>query len=358
VTAISVFADGSSVRRASVSAGEIAKLWGLAGVRIGDALGDRRGRGEHHFPPPTMETVVAPARPEDAGRLKVALTQLAEQDPLIDVRQDDSLQELSVSLYGEVQKEVIGATLASEYGLEVTFREATPIYVERPVGTGEAVELLHAESNPFHATIGLRVEPAPAGSGNEFVLEIDTRTVPLYLYKTLDSFAEHMAGYVRHALREGLAGWRVTDCTVTLTRCAYSIPDGPPSRRGPRSTAADFRKLTPLVLGRALEQAGTVVCEPLVRAGLELPASSIGAVMPVLAGLGASIDGPTLADAVARIEAVLPAARVHELQQQLPVLTGGEGVLESTFTGYQPLSGDRPTRARVAMQGAAAPART
>jgi hypothetical protein len=32
--------------------------------------------------------------------------------------------------------------------------------------------------------------------------------------------------------------------------------------RGPLSTAADFRKLTPLVLMQALKRAGTVVCEP------------------------------------------------------------------------------------------------
>jgi hypothetical protein len=35
--------------------------------------------------------------------------------------------------------------------------------------------------------------------------------------------------------------------------------------RAPGTTAADFRKLTPLVLMQALEQAGTVVCEPTVR---------------------------------------------------------------------------------------------
>jgi ribosomal protection tetracycline resistance protein len=337
VTALEVFANGGVVRRPSVSAGQIAKVWGLADVRIGDAIGARRGSGEHHFPPPTLETVVVPRQLEDNGHLKVALVQLAEQDPLIDVRQDDSVHELSVSLYGEVQKEVIGATLAGEYGLDVTFREATPICVERPVRIGEADELLRAESNPFHAAIGLRVEPAPPGSGNAFVLDVDARTTPLYVYKTLESFEEHMADYVRDALHDGLTGWRVTDCVVTMTRCAYSIPDGPPSRRGPRSTAADFRKLTPLVLRRALEQAGTVVCEPLVRASLELPASSIGAIMPVLAGLGSAIEGPSVEDDLARIETVLPAARVHELQLQLPVLTGGEGVLESSFAGYQPL---------------------
>jgi ribosomal protection tetracycline resistance protein len=44
------------------------------------------------------------------------------------------------------------------------------------------------------------------------------------------------------------------------------------------------------------------------------------------------------------IETVLPAVRAQDLQRQLPELTGGEGVLDSTFAGYQPVSGDQPTR--------------
>src|SRR5207237_566578 len=151
-------------------------LWGLTEVRIGDAVGEPRAGAERHFAPPTLETVVVPARPEEKGALRVALSQLAEQDPLIDVRQDDRRQELAVSLYGEVQKEVLQATLADDFGLEVAFRETMPICVERPLGTGEAVELLHAESNPYRATIALRVEPAPVDSGIAFRLEIDPRT--------------------------------------------------------------------------------------------------------------------------------------------------------------------------------------
>jgi len=337
VTGIGVFDSGTVERRASVSAGEIAKVSGLGDVRIGDAIGADHAGAEHHFPPPTLQTVVVPRRPEEKGALRVALTQLAEQDPLIDVRQDDRLEEISVSLYGEVQKEVIDATLASEYGLDVTFEDATPIYIERPLGTGHAVEVLHAESNPFSATIGLRVDPAPDGSAVEFRLRVDRRTAPLYLYKTVESFSEHMAEYVRQALRAGPSGWEVMDCVVTMTECAYSIPDGPPSRRGPRSTAADFRKLTPLVLMQALERAGTVVCEPLVRVSLELPANAIAAVMRELARLGGAIDGPSVEGGLARVETVVPAVRVHELQRHLPVLTGGEGVLESSFAGYQAL---------------------
>jgi len=37
---------------------------------------------------------------------------------------------------------------------------------------------------------------------------------------------------------------------------------------------------------------------------------------------------------------------VHQLQQQLPALTRGEGVLESAFDHYQPVHGTVPTRPR------------
>ena len=88
VTAISVFDDGAFVRRDAVAAGEIGKLWGLAGVRIGDAIGEAHGANGRAFAPPTLETVVVPGDATDRRALRVALDQLAEQDPLIDVRQD------------------------------------------------------------------------------------------------------------------------------------------------------------------------------------------------------------------------------------------------------------------------------
>src|SRR5262249_13704008 len=125
-------------QRPAVAAGEIGKLWGLAEVQIGDAIGlPAKAATEQQFAPPTLESVVAPACPDDGARLRIALGQLAEQDPLIAVRQDDERRELSVSLYGEVQKEVIQATLATDFGLEVSFRETTTICVERPARAGE-----------------------------------------------------------------------------------------------------------------------------------------------------------------------------------------------------------------------------
>jgi ribosomal protection tetracycline resistance protein len=129
-----------------------------------------------------------------------------------------------------------------------------------------------------------------------------------------------------------------------MTKCIYSVPDGPPSRRGPLSRAADFRKLTPLVLMQALERARTVVCEPIVRATVEIPTGAVGAVMAALARLDAAVEPPSLSGQLSMIETVLPAARAQDIQRQLPGLTGGEGVLDSSFAGYKPVSGHQPTR--------------
>ena len=347
VTAISVFADGTAARRDRVSAGQIARLSGLAEIQIGDVIGTAPDSADqHYFAPPTLETAIVARDPHDKPRLYAAVTELAEQDPLINVRQDDIRQEMYVSLYGEVQKQVIEATLATEYGLETGFRETTPICVERPVRTGMAEEILHAPGNPFLATLGIRIDPAPAGSGTGFRLEVGHQAVPLYIYKNMENFAAAMEQYITETLRQGLHGWQVTDCTVSLVRSQYSVPDGPPGTRGPLSGPQDFRKLTPLVVMDALKRAGTVVCEPVHRFRLETPADTLNVLLPVLAKLHAVAEVSATKDSWCTLEGDIPVTRVHQLRQQIPPLTRGEGVMESSFDHYEPVRGPAPDRPR------------
>ena len=340
VTALQVFERGGAVDRAEAVAGEIAKVWGLAGAQVGDAIGPlRRDGGAHQFAPPALETVVTPRDPGDGARLRLALVQLAEQDPLIAVRQNDAFREMSVSLYGEVQKEVIGTTLRTDYGIDVIFRETTTICIERPVGTGSALEVLQSDANPFSATVGLRVEPAAPGAGVAFAVDGSRARSRSTSTRHRRASPTTCASTSCAALREGLFGWQVTDCDVTMTRCGYYVGDGPgkPSGGTTRTNAADFRRLTPLVLMRALRRAGTVVCEPMVRARIEVPSESVGAVVALVARVGGTIEPATGAGDLPVIDAVMPAARVHELQRQLPSVSGGEAVAEPRFGGYAPV---------------------
>ena len=151
-------------------------------------------------------------------------------------------------------------------------------------------------------------------------------------------------------LHQGLYGWQVTDAVVTLTHSGYWPRQSHAHAtfdKSMSSTAGDFRNLTPLVLMAALRQAGTQV----LRAGAPLPAGGPGrhggrgaARAGPAAGRAARPDGRRAAASV--LEGDIPAARTHELQQLLPALARGEGVLESAFDHYQPVRGPYPARAR------------
>ncbi|MGD9890807.1 MAG: GTP-binding protein [Dehalococcoidia bacterium] len=344
VTAIGVFERGAAVRRESVVAGQIGKLWGLGDIRIGDAIGDSRtDSARHYFAPPTLETVIVPRRLGDKGALRVALDRLAEQDPLINVRQDDVRQETYVSLYGEVQKEVIQETLATDFGIDVDFRETTTICIERPNGIGAAVEIIREEPNPFLATVGLLIEPGPINSGVQFRLAIEVHgTMPPAFFGAVEDT-------IHQTLRQGIYGWQVADCIITMTHTGY-YPRQSHAHQGfsksMSSTGADFRGLTPLVVMSALEQAGTTVYEPLHRFHLEIPADTFGVAAPVLARLRAVPQTQDMRGSSYVLEGEMPAAHVHELQQLLPGLSRGEGVLESAFECYQAVGGTIPLRPR------------
>jgi ribosomal protection tetracycline resistance protein len=237
-----------------------------------------------------------------------------------------------------VQKEVIAATLADDFGLDVSFAETTTICVERPVGTGASAELMGDADNPFRATVGLRVQPAAIGSGVRFRLGVELGSMPYAFFKAVEET-------VRDTLRQGLYGWEVTDCVVTMTHSGYTPP--PPYGWSKwSSSAGDFRGLTPLVLMNALKQAGTRVYEPMHRFHLECPADVVRTILPALAKLRAIPQPPAVRGTSSVLEGEIPAARVHELQQMLPGLTRGEGVLESTFDHYQVVRGDVPSRPR------------
>jgi ribosomal protection tetracycline resistance protein len=301
-------------RETAVTAGGIAKVTGLP-LRIGDHLGDTTSPPvPARFRPPTLETVVT----SDSPDLFTALTQLADQDPLINVRRGRSPGSLIVSLYGEVQREVIAARLAEEFGVHAEFSAPIVVCVERLAGTGEAVtrmgETLHV------ATIGLRVEPGPLDSGTRFQLEAERGSLPA-------AFMTAIEDTTHQTLHTGLKGWHVVDIIVTLTHTGYDSPI---------SVAADFRNLTPLVLTNALNKAGTVVCEPLDHIDLDLPDHAVSAVLSLLVHNDAIPETPMVKGENATIEAIVPSAGVREIERALPGLTGGMGVLTAQFSGYRP----------------------
>ena len=328
ISAIRVFENVATTSRDTAEAGQIAQVWGLNHARIGDSLGTAPAHLTPGFAPPTLEAAVVSDHPADKGAVYATLAQLSDADPLISLRQDDD-GATYVSLYGEVQKEVIRDTLALEFGLMVEFAETTTLYIERPLGQGSFVEEAFTPSNPFIATIGLRIGPAPSGSGITYRIGAEFGLMPGSLHVAAEEA-------VRETLRQGIYGWPVTDCVVTLIRAGY--PTG--------STPSDVRNLTPLVLGAALQEAGTIVCEPISRFRLEIPADALAPVLGQLAKLRA-VPGPPVIDGdFAVVVGDIPAGDANTLQAVLPGLTSGEGSLEHEFGSYRPMTSQPVRRIR------------
>jgi Elongation factor G C-terminus len=64
--------------------------------------------------------------------------------------------------------------------------------------------------------------------------------------------------------------------------------------------------------------------------------------MVCLTRLGTATEMPLLDAELSVVTAMLPSAQVRSLQEQIPGLTGGEGVLDASFGGYEPIQGSFP----------------
>jgi ribosomal protection tetracycline resistance protein len=133
-----------------------------------------------------------------------------------------------------------------------------------------------------------------------------------------------------------------------MTECGYYASDGPtkPVSPTPRTTAADFRKLTPLVLMHAVGSAGTMVYQPILHLDIEVPTDTLGTMLQAVTRLGGVVGTPSSRGYMSVIEASMPAAQVQALRRRLPGLTGGEGVADASFGGYQRVLGSPPVRRR------------
>ncbi|MFF5173336.1 GTP-binding protein [Micromonospora sp. NPDC000089] len=337
VTRIEVTEPDGVLVRPEVSAGQIAAVRGLS-ARIGQHIGQPPRRHGYRFPPPTRQAIVEPVDPAQRLAMFAGLAELADEDPLVDLRLDEQQAEAVIRLHGEVQKEVLAALLADRYGVRVRFSGTLTACIERVAGSGAAEERVRERGNPYLAGLGLRIDAAPVGHGIEFRPGVEPGRLP-------PAFVAATEEGVRAALRQGRYGWPVTDCVVTMTASRYWPRQSRPHQKFDKSistVAADFRNLAPVVVAAALRRAGTRVCQPVERFDVNLPGHAVEKVLALLGRLGAVVHDTAVAGGYLEVSGTLPSARVPRVVAALPDLTGGEAVLTTTFDHHAPVTAEAP----------------
>lgn len=344
ITSLRVAEPGGLAETNEAGPGDVVALGGLGSARVGDWLGEPcPGRVTRQFPAPTLEAVVEPVDPTQRGLMHQALADLAEADPLIDVHLDDDRGEVSVPLYGEVQKQVIGALLDEEFGVPCRFRETTTVHIERIVGTGADKALMPERLTPYLASLGSRLEAVPPGTGVVVDLEAELGSMPPAF------FAATREG-IGTGLAQGRFGWPIPDARVFITHTGYVPRQSAMHQKFNKnmsSIGADFRLLAPILVHTALALAGTVVCEPIERFSLQVPTWAVSPVTAAVANAEGIIGSTNPGHDEIELVGHIPTRTLRGLVQQLPDLAHGEAVLVTELDHFAAVTGRPPVRRRV-----------
>ncbi len=320
VKKISCLDNGKILDAKKISSGDIGIIHGISCMKIGSIIGKRNDKlKEVSLARPTLKAKISLADGEDNHALYMALLNLSDEDPLLELEMDDSNKDIYINLFGEVQKEIISSILESQYKLMVEFSNTQTIYRETVCGEGTACMHMFQKPNIFAATVQIKVEPLERGSG----IVYESKVTAGFLLKT---FLRAIEEAVYDTCKYGLYGWGITDTKITLMDGAYSSVD---------STPADFRNVTPMVLMEAIDNAKTKLLEPINEFELRIPEYAISKAMFDLKIMAAEFEIPNLAGEDYILNGVIPVESSKDYQIKLASYTEGKGIYITKFAGYK-----------------------
>ncbi len=313
-------------------AGEIAAVYGLSDIRIGDWIGTPapgKVSGALRVRP-LLLTEARAERPEDQEKLAAALTILSSEDPYLEYERNIETGQMFLHIMGEIQTEVLAEILSTRFGLTATFMKPRVIYKETAGGIGEGFEA-YTMPKPCWAIVTLRVEPLRLGSGIVFESKVKEGELAL-------RYQNHVEASVYKTLKQGLLGWEVIDVKVSLMAGNSHIWHTHP---------LDFFVATPIALLRALQASGSQLLEPWMKVHMEGAEDLLGKVMGQVIGMRGSFDTPYTGNGKFVMDAMMPLSECLDYPVSFRSLTSGKGLIEMELSEYRPVpEGVRETRPR------------
>ena len=321
VTQIRRYSEGARLSDSgALSSGDIAVLYGLASAKVGDIVGEIYA-ARHSAPlqtTPLFNVKVTDGNPNPTALL-TAVRELAEEDPLLSCEWAPEERELTVSVLGDIQIEVLRHLLKERYGIAAAFSPPTVIYRETVQKAGIGYEA-YTMPKPCWAVIELSLEPLPTGAGYVFASAIKADTIP-YKYQT------HIRTALPGAMKQGLYGWEVTDVKITLSGGGWHHVHTHPM---------DFFLATPLAFMNGMSSCGSQLLEPFLRVKITAPEELSGRIMGDMIAMRGTFDSPVMAGGRVEIEAYLPLAEAMDYPVRLSSLSSGRARWAALFDGFRP----------------------
>ena len=303
-----------------VEAGGVCAVTGLSSSYIGQGLGVEKGTAAPFLEPVLTYQMILP---EGADTTKVLrqLKQLEEEEPLLNIVWNPSLEEIHVQLMGEVQTEILKTMIAERFHLEVEFGTGKIVYKETikspVVGVGHYEPLRH------YAEVHLKMEPLEAGSGLVFDADCSEDVLDR-------NWQRLILTHLQEREHPGvLTGSPITDMKITIVAGRAHLK---------HTEGGDFRQATYRAVRQGLKSAESVLLEPWYAFVLEVPSEQVGRAMSDIGQMNGSFEGPEAEDrqGMVRLTGSAPASEMRDYQREVWAYTKGRGRLTLTLKGYEP----------------------
>jgi len=300
------------------SAGDIAWVQGWQHAKLGDLIGEEHTSSYVVKPEEALlSTQILAVNPTETNTLVEAMQILHNEDPGLDFQYDADENELHLKLRGEIQKEIIEASLFERFQLAVNFTKPMIIYKETPTKIAEGF-VRYWMPKPCWAIMKFKIEPGTRGSGVQFQSEVSINDIKKQYQKDVEKS-------MPKSLQQGILGWQVTDIKITLI-------EGEDHEVHTKSN--DFAIATPMGIMDGLQKADMGLLEPILSYKIKTPDIFLGKISSELHKMRASIKGPEIINGTAKIWGEIPLATAIKFPIRLNALTSGKAKYNAQFSHY------------------------
>jgi len=313
---------------AKVYSGDIAAAVGLKITTTGDTICD-----DQHpvilesmvFPEPVIDIAIEPKTKAGQDKMGEALAKLAEEDPTFRVSTNKETGQTVIAGMGELHLEIIVDRLLREFKVEANVGAPQVAYKEGFTKTVE-VDSKYAKQSGGRGQYGhckVRFEPMDANAEKtfEFASEVVGGSIP-------KEYIPAVGNGIEEATKAGiLAGYPVLGVRAVVYDGSYHEVD---------SSEMAFKIAGSMAFKDAMNKAGCVILEPIMRVEVTTPEDYMGDVIGDVNSRRGRIEGMEDIGGGKMIRGFVPLAEMFGYATDLRSKTQGRGAYSMFFEKYEP----------------------
>jgi elongation factor G len=312
---------------AEAAAGAIVAVVGFKETSTGDTVTDPSHMIElerPRFPETVVTMAIEPVTIADRDKLIDSLDKVAREDPTFRWRTDKETGQLVISGMGELHLEIVKERLLREFRVEANVGSPRVAYrqtiVSRARGTGLFEKQVGGRNH--YGKVVVELEPAAEALKPQVVSELRKEVVPLEFHPVIQEGA-------REAIESGgVLGFPLIQLRARIVEAGF---------RPGESSAVAYTAAAAAAFASALDQAGTVILEPVMRFEIQVPDAYYGTISTDLQKRRATIQGVDIASDLRVIHGLVPLAEVFGYPNTLRSLSQGRAAISLEPESYRPV---------------------